>query len=131
MPAGSSAMMGIAVSQAAIAQQAAHEAEVSRCKGIISQFDSHGAAVSAMQDYAGCVQTVYPQPTDGSTIIMFKVLFAMALAGGLVGAGIGWKDREYSSWGEILFMSLCGFIGTPIVAASISGLFYGIYWLFT
>ena len=134
MPAGTSAAMaGVAASQAAIAAQAAHQAEVSRCKGVIASFDSKNTTVGEAQDYAHCINVVYPQPASGMEMLVFKVAFVLALVG-LVG-GFAYAKKKggwmYDSWGDYLLASLFGFIGVPCAVGFVAAIIYGIYWLFT
>ena len=128
MPAGTStAMAGVAASQAAVAQAAAHQARVERCKATIPNFDSQRATVSEMKEYAGCVETLYPTDIGADATVALKVLFVVALAGMAVGA---WRERGYG-FGYAVIGGMFGFILAPLGLASIAGLALGIRWLFS
>ena len=133
MPAGTSAgMAAIAASQAAIAAQQAHEVEVSRCKIIIDNFDSKKATIGQAQDYAHCINVVYPQPAIGTEILAFKIIFGIALIGMISNIIIQKIKNSYlcESFMDYLMLGLLGFIGLPCIVGIIGGICYGIYWLF-
>lgn len=123
-------MAGVAASQAAIAQAAAHQARVAQCKATIPNFNAQGATVSEMKEYAGCVETLYPTEIGTDATIALKVLFVVALCGAAFGV---WKERQ-DSWtdftGQVL-ACVTGFVLAPMALAAIAGLSLGIRWLFS
>lgn len=131
MPAGTSAAMaGVAAGQAAIAQQAAHQARVSQCKATIPNFDAQRATVSEMREYAGCVETLYPAEIGSDATIALKVLFVVALAGAVFAI---WRERRDgdTDFGWQVCVGMMGFMLAPLALASIAGLALGIRWLFS
>ncbi len=122
-------MAGVAASQAAIAQAAAHQAWVAQCKATIPHFDAQRATVSEMKEYAGCVETLYPTEIGADATVALKVLFVVALAGAAFAI---WKDRQgYTDFGEQVLAGVMGFMLAPLALASIAGLALGILWLFS
>jgi len=125
---------GVAISAAAIAANAAHQAKVSECKVVISNFNNHinnGVTVESMQQYAHCVNVVYPQPMCGGMVIIFKVVFIIALLG-LIGGGLYEKFRGcYSDIFDCVMNAILWFFLLPCVIGFIGGVIYGVYWLFT
>lgn len=123
------AMASISASNAAISSAAAHRAKVSECHVVIGAYDSHGATVQEMQQYADCIDTVYPKEFTGEETAILKALFVSAIVGAVV---IGWREsrKRYSDFSYCFFMSLVGFILTP--TAIFCGLLFlcGLKWLF-
>ena len=127
----SAVFAGVAASQAAIASAAAHSAEVSRCEIVVQHFDSQNTTVGQAQDYAGCINTLYPQPIGAGPEIFLKVLFSIAVLG-LVGALTrAYRNRKLNDWDDWLIHSLVGFIAVPCIIGFVAGIAYGLYWLFT
>lgn len=125
----SATFAAIAASQAAIAQSAAHEARVERCKGTLAAFDNKTATVAEVREYASCVNAVYPSPMTGADITGLKVLFVIALAFGIGGSVWEWRNGFMTDWMSIPLFGALWFLIGPILLACVIGLFYGIYWV--
>ena len=101
-------------------------AKVAQCKTLVPTFDAQRATVSEMKEYAGCVDTLYPSEISGDVVVVFKVLFAIALVGLAVGA---WRGRDYgfecAAVGGVI-----GFIMAPVAVAFAGGVMLGAVWLF-
>lgn len=123
-------MAGIAASQAAVAATEASRAHVERCKATMPNFDAKKASVSEMRDYSECVKTVYPAEMSGVDIMAAKVLFVIALVGMVVGV-VRSKRDSWCGWVDHVMYGIIGFVFVPLVAVSVAGLLYGIYWLLT
>lgn len=96
----------------AMAQQAAHRARVDRCTVFESRFEVARASVAEKQEYASCVETLYPQPSNltESDTYAIKGLIVILLIALVVGAVVGYRDFEDVS-GTILG-AFCGVVFT-------------------
>lgn len=84
--------MSVAVSTAALAASASASASIAasnaariqarkaECMGVIDRFDSNGATVAQAQEYASCVQTVYPVHEEMSPNAIIAAKSAMVVA---------------------------------------------------
>lgn len=95
----------------AIAQQAAHRARVDRCTVFESRFDVARASVAEKQEYASCVETLYPMPTTEGESQILKGGIVILLAAMVIGMIYGWKSSRDAE-GVIL----CGLM-FPVFAA--------------
>ena len=118
----------ISTTNAAVANAAAHAARVDRCKTVIENFDARGASVSQMQEYAYCVDTVYPKEMTGVEVFWAKALFVIAIVGLVLGAWHGYEDDGPM---YAVITGLAGFLLVPTAALFIYGLGCGIIWLFS
>ena len=98
---------------------------VDACKGKIAAFPANPTLIQ-MQEYAECVQVLYPADTSVFTLLM-KALFVLALVG-MVGAGYKLRKEQPAA---IIVGSLIGFFLLPAIALFIGGVFWGVWWLFT
>lgn len=120
----------VVVIAASLAAQASHRAEVSRCEGVIQAFDStKNWTVGQAQDYAHCINTLYPQPMSSDVTWMFKGVFVLAIIGLI--AGIFWAKKENSGWEYYILLPLMAAMCVPIGAAFIVGVVVGVKWLFS
>ena len=126
MPAGSTT----AVVLSTIAIQEAHEAEVSSCKAIIQSFNSHDASVKLMQDYAHCINIVYPVATSHIELLIWKSLFVIALFGMFGSVYYRWRDNGEFDIEDSIVYGLGGFVIAPCLVGITCGVLYGCYWLF-
>lgn len=81
----------VAISSAALVQSsiAAAEAAAARktaCVNLIQSYDSKSADQSAMQAYAGCVNTVYPRELPHSDVVALKIAVVLLIIAGCIGA---------------------------------------------
>lgn len=123
------AMAAIATTQAAVAAQAAHEAEVSRCKTVLPTFNAQTATVTEKREYAGCVETMYPEEIGADATVVFKVLFFIALLGLATGAVAEYRNRN-----GVLDMCMTGilaFFVAPLAVGFVAAVCYGVVWLFS
>ncbi len=125
----SATFAAIAASQAALAQSAAHEARVERCKGTLAAFDNKTATVAEVREYASCVSAVYPSPMTGTDITGLKVLFVIALACGIGGSVWEWRRGYSPDWVSVPLFGALFFLLGPVLLGCVIGLFYGIYWV--
>lgn len=96
----------------AMAQQAAHRARVDRCIVFESRFDVARASVAEKQEYASCVETLYPQPLSDGAHFVAKggvLLLLIAVIAGLI---YGWREHR-----DIEGSLLCGLL-FPLFAAA-------------
>lgn len=125
------AALAVSTSAAASANTAAARMEAQRCKDVINNFTANGATVGQMQEYATCVDYVYPQQMGVEAVIFLKFLFVSAILGAIVA---GWSESrsEYHVWSDVGIMALLGLVATPLLVLLISGIVYGcFFWLFT
>lgn len=123
-----SSSAAISAANTAIAIQAEDTARRAECRFILAQFDSKRATVAEMHAYASCVQRLHPDPLGPEVIVLLKVMFAIALVGGVLASTVG--AGKYAEWWERLALAFFGFIGAPMVLAAGGGIVYGIWWLF-
>lgn len=95
----------------AMAQEAAHRARVDRCTVFESRFEVARASVVEKQEYASCVETLYPMPTTEGETYLIKGCIAVLFIALIVGAVYGWKSSRDAE-GVIL----CGLM-FPVFAA--------------
>lgn len=131
MPAMSGAMAGLAASQAAIASQAAYEAQVAQCKMTMIQFNPKTATVAEMRQYSDCVNFVYPKEVCGAAIVYFKVLLVVALIGMCVGVFREWRGNGCASLFDCGMAAFFGLLVPPLVVSVLTLLVWGIIWLFS
>ena len=123
----SSAMAGVAASQAAVASAAAHKARVSLCQTMMPSFNAQQATVSEMREYAGCVETLYPNEIGTDVTIVLKVLFVLAIVGMAIGV---WRDRRYGLV-ESVMNGVLWFLIVPVAIVSSVCFLMGLRWLFS
>lgn len=113
----------------AMAQQAAHRARVDRCTVFESRFEVARASVAEKQEYASCVETLYPQPTSEHGTYLIKGGIVVLLVAMVVGAICGWREHRDVS-GSIL-AAIVFPIGTLAVMLTIGLIAFGIGYLFS
>ena len=129
MTAANAGLTAASAANNAMAQEAAHRARVDRCTVFESRFEVAKASVVEKQEYASCVETLYPAPTtEGETYLTkgcIVVLFIALLAGSIVGYR---SERDFSG----LFMGAVGGVLLAAVGLMCIGLIIaGIGYLFT
>lgn len=113
----------------AMAQEAAHRARVDRCTVFESRFDVAKASVPEKQEYASCVETLYPMPTTESETVLIKGCIVVLLIAIIVGAVYGWRDHR--DWGGALLCSVMFPVFAAVAIFVISLIAYGIGYLFS
>lgn len=132
MPVISSTAAIAASSAAVVAATSAnhqHIAKLQHCNNILNSYNSTTATVQQMQEYANCVDAVYTKEPDASSIILFKVVFVIAVVAMIITA-----IREYKITKEIVWSSFVGFIGFIMAICTsvfIGLLYFGFVWLFS
>lgn len=114
----------------AMAQEAAHRARVDRCTVFESRFEVAKASVAEKQEYASCVETLYPMPTTDSETYLIKGCIVVLLAALIVGFVIGYRN-SYGDFVDAIFGAL---FAACIAAVSIFVIYlvvYGIGYLFS
>ena len=126
------AMAAIATTQATIATAAAHNAQVAQCKTLLPIFNAQTATTQEIQEYAQCVQILYPKELGADVTIALKILFISALIGMLFAIWGTWKkDRQFAEFDDYIMMGITGFIVTPFLILLLALICYGIFWLFS
>lgn len=115
---------------ALIAAAQAREAKIIACKTNIENYDSKTATVAQMKQYSDCVDTVYPSDVYPSSVIIFKVIFVIALIGMFGGFYEAHKAKYRADWMGYAMMGMCGFLLFPIAIGIIGGIGFGVVWLF-
>lgn len=97
----------------AAATAARNAARTAECRPIVEAFQSAGASVQQMREYASCVSHLYPAPSSGTEILALKALAASFLLFVLVGVLIGAFSRGDSydsrSW-KMINGAMSGFM---------------------
>jgi len=113
----------------AMAQEAAHRARVDRCTVFESRFDVARASVGDKQEYASCVETLYPTPTSEAGTYIIKGCILALLFALIAGMIVGWK--EHDGVGTILMTGIAGVLFTALGLAGVGLVIAGIGYLFT
>ena len=122
----------VASTQAALATIGAHNVQVAQCKELLPIFNAQTATKSEIQEYAQCVQILYPKELGVDVIIALKILFIFALIGMLFAIWGTWKkDRQFAEFDDYIMMGITGFIVTPFLILLLALICYGIFWLFS
>lgn len=130
------AALAIATAASVVASDTAHTTYIEKCKSEMANFNPKTATVEEIRSYAGCAKAVYPAPLGGTEIILGKALFVIALVGVVVGTRIASTDARQcgivgvSAYVAITIGGLLGFIALPAAVAAITGIVYGVWWLF-
>jgi len=99
-----------------------------QCQKIINSFDNQIATIQQKQDYASCINYIYQQELSYNTIVVFKIMFVIALIGLAIGLYQGYKAHDGLLANVLL--GVIGFIGLPVFVSFLVGILYGVYWLF-
>lgn len=119
----------IAAANAARAEREAHEA---KCRVIIGQFDSKSAGVSEAQQYASCVQYVYPVKSDEPPSLLLKACvfgLIVSIIIGMVVAVFRIANGRDSSLGDYIAFGALGAMVGAFIFGAILGLCAGISFL--
>lgn len=91
----------------AMAQEAAHRARVDRCTVFESRFDVAKASVAEKQEYASCVETLYPMSTTEGETYLLKGCIVVLFIAMIVGFIISYRNN-YHSFVDGLFGAFFG-----------------------
>ena len=106
-----------------------HSAKLQHCNNVLSNYNSTTATVQQMQEYANCIDVVHPKELDVSSVVLFKVVFVIAVVAMIVTA---FKDYKQSK--SIVDASLFGFVSFIMAICTsvfIGLLYFGFVWLFS
>lgn len=110
-----------------IALKQSREAELHRCKAFIANYQSQNATTTQMQEYASCVQRVYPKPMTETDVLVLKAVLIVAFI------GMVWcfiiARREFNNWLEPIFFGVVGFIFAPVGVGILVAILYAAAWL--
>lgn len=104
------------------------EARRATCIGLVRGFEHDTATVAERQEYAACVERLYPSELSPGAVIALKVVIVCALLGTCFGAWKGWKDD--GAMGAV-FIGLFGALVAVWVPVTVLALVYGFYWVVT
>lgn len=99
------------------AQQAAHAKRIA-CEKFVTGFEHNTAIVQQRQQYAECVQVLYPTQMGGAEILWFKAAILAAFIGLIVGLRCGYKD-DYEPSIAMFMYGFLGAIGAPLAIGGI------------
>lgn len=97
----------------AMAQEAAHRARVDRCTVFESRFEVAQASIAEKQEYASCVETLYPLPLSEGGTAVIKAGIAILLVAMVVGLIYGYREHR-----DVESSLMCGLL-FPLCAAAI------------
>lgn len=127
---GTAITASIAASNASIAaSNAERNLQISKCPTVIKQYDSNHATVHEMQEYADCVNQIYPNEITTGEIIFLKVLFVSAIFGAIV---MIWKEKQKydRTISDYFIAGMLGLAIAPAIILTITYCLYGLLWLF-
>lgn len=115
--------------QNAISQAEAREAKTLACKGVVDTFDSKTATIEQSQDYARCINHLYPAQLEGAEALMLKVAIVLCFMCAIYGAmHFGKKEGD---WFSALMGFLIGFCFAVVVSMVFAGCVLAAIYLFT
>lgn len=110
----------------AAAQAAANKARVDRCIVFESRFDAAKASAAEKQEYASCVETLYPQPISNEGIWLIKGAIVILILAVVIGGIYGY--REFRDGAGIFMGAILGpclaLVGMVLIAAIAVGIGY-------
>jgi hypothetical protein len=121
----------VAAAATVISSSAARREKFEKCKLVMDTYDHKVATVQQMQEYADCVGLVHPKELDGGTIILLKIIFVIAIIGGIVSSIKWWDDFDDK---DVLFIAgvfILSFCMTAVSCLALIAIGYGFYWVFT
>lgn len=126
----SAGVAAAAAAQSAIAAAHARAPRITACSAAVKGYAHDAATMQQRQEYAACIEMLYPQPMEPAETAWMKVAVALLLIGGIAGAIRGWRNAFYGEW---IAMSLLGcMVGvTAMVCAAgvVAGFWFGVKFL--
>lgn len=113
----------------AMAREAAHRARVDRCTVFESRSDVAKASVSEKQEYASCVETLYPMPTTEGETYLIKGCIVVVLLALVIGAVYGY--REFRDLSGAFLSSIIWAVCSAGALIAIGLIVAGVGYLFT
>lgn len=113
----------------AAAQAAANKARIDRCIVFESRFDAAKASTAEKQEYASCVETLYPQPISNEGIWLTKGAIMILLLAAVIGGIYGY--RKFRDGAGIFIGAIVGPSLALVGMLLIAGIFLGIGYLFS
>ena len=104
-----------------------YSAKLQHCNNVLSNYNNTTATVQQMQEYANCVDVVHAKELDASSVVLFKVVFVIAVVAMIVTA-----FKDYKQFKSIVDASLYGLLSFIMVIFSsvfIGLLYFGFVWL--
>ena len=99
--------------RASVAAQQAARAKRIACEKFVTGFEHSTATVQQRQQYAECVQVLYPTQMGGAEILWLKAAILATFIGLIVGLRCGYKDAYDRSISMFMYGFL-GAIGAPL-----------------
>jgi hypothetical protein len=112
------AISAAAMASSAAANSAAQAAKKNSCSAFELSYRPDLATVGQKQQYAECIELLYPQPSAplaGAEIIVAKIAIVILLIAFVVGAVKGWREG-YGTSDRIVGAVLTGLMGWVCVA---------------
>lgn len=107
--------MSIATGIAVGAMYESSEAKRTACEAMTQTFDNKSATVQSMQQYADCVNLLYPQDLSDGAMLFAKLLVILGL---VLWAGVG--TYLYKKGDSLIEFAIMGFIAglaAPLIVA--------------
>ena len=104
------------------------QAKTTACKAIIQGFSSDTANLGDMQQFASCVQYLYPETLSGEATLWVKFFIVMGLLGIVIGIVNG-AGRGHNDWADTLGMAFVGMLVMPACAAVCVAIYYAVRFL--
>jgi hypothetical protein len=124
------AIATVAVANSAAANAAAAAARRDACRASVKGYEHDTATVTEMQQYAGCVERLHPQPLSDPAVWGVKLLIVLCFSGFFV---CGWyaKRYEWDGWSGALMAAALGAMAFPFAAIILYLAYLAVRFLFT
>jgi len=104
----------IATTSTATVLNASSNVHTTACKLAVSTYDTSSATIQQMQEYAGCIQQLYPQDFTTVETILIKSLIVCVFLG--VATGVYVSRKNYGDKTDMVMQGLLGGCFTLIAA---------------
>lgn len=119
----------IAAASLAASSSNSRKLEEELCKVVMEKFEPKTSTVQEIQEYAKCVDIIYPTAISPEAMLFWKIIFVISLCGMLLGFYKAHRT-DYKSGDEYFVYPLLGFVLAAVLALFFSGVIAGIFWLF-